>query len=69
MRKGSTYNDIAHFIFFDLTSKASVDLDPALVVLFFNNVQEECIEVVRRGELVSCRTIRNGTVPKVCEAE
>ena len=34
------YNDIIHFIFFDLTSNVNVDLGPTLGVLFFDSVQE-----------------------------
>jgi len=35
-----TYNDVVHFIFLDLRSKVDIDLDPTLIVLFFDSVQE-----------------------------
>jgi hypothetical protein len=50
MKKICTYNNIVHFVFFDLTSKVNDDLDSTLNILFFDSVQER-LEPFRRAEV------------------
>ena len=39
-RDCTTYNDIVHIVFLDLTSKVNVDLNSILGVMFLDSVQE-----------------------------
>lgn len=38
--KRCTYDDIVHFVFFELGGKVNIDLDTTLGILFFDSLQE-----------------------------